>query len=222
MAFIRVHELTKSYPSAGEPLRVLNGITLDIEQGEFAVLLGTSGSGKTTFLNMLTGIDKPTSGSVTVGGVEVHRLSERELTRWRAVNIGIIFQFFQLLPTLNAMQNVVTPMDLTGAIPTRERKPLALSLLNAFNVAAQARSKPTRLSGGQQQRVAIARALANRPSLIIADEPTSALDVESTEKIVSHLESLCGTGTTVIIATHNRSIINRASRVLTLQQGRIV
>ena len=173
---IQISNLVKTYETPAGPLGVLQGIDLEVARGDFIALVGPSGGGKTTLLNMITGVDRPTSGTVVVDGVDVSTTSERKLTRWRARNIGIVFQFFQLLPTLTVLENVIMPMDLAKVHRPQDRRETAMSLLERFDVADQAEKTPDLLSGGQQQRVSIARALANDPLLLIGDEPTGNLD----------------------------------------------
>ena len=169
---IQIRDLVKTYETPAGPLSVLQGIDLEVGRGDFIALVGPSGGGKTTFLNMITGVDRPTSGMVIVDGVGVSTTSERKLTRWRARNIGIVFQFFQLMPTLTVLENVVMPMDFARVHSPKDRRDKAMTLLERFDVADQAEKTPDLLSGGQQQRVSIARALANDPLLLIGDEPT--------------------------------------------------
>ncbi|MEQ8677924.1 MAG: ABC transporter ATP-binding protein [Aggregatilineales bacterium] len=219
--FIQVRNLTKTYDTPAGPLNVLRGIDLTIEKGDFVALVGPSGSGKTTFLNMLTAIDTPTGGEVIVDGINVTRARQSQLTRWRARNIGIIFQFFQLLPTLSVLNNIVAPMDLARVYKGGERKQKALDLLDNFGIQDQAHKTPDMLSGGQQQRVAIARALANSPSLIIGDEPTGNLDRMSATNVFEIFEALAEAGATVLIITHDRELVQRVPKILELNDGMI-
>ena len=175
-ALIQTHNLVKTYETPAGPLGVLQGIDLEVGRGDFVALVGPSDGGKTTFLNMITGVDRPTSGMVVVDGVDVSTTSERKLTRWRARNIGIVFQFFQLLPTLTVLENVVMPMDFARVHRPKDRREKAMALLERFDVADQAEKTPDLLSGSPQQRVSIARALANDPVLLIGDEPTGNQD----------------------------------------------
>ena len=219
--FIQVRNLTKTYDTPAGPLNVLRGIDLTIDKGDFVALVGPSGSGKTTFLNMLTAIDTPTRGEVIVDGINVTRTRQNHLTRWRARNIGIIFQFFQLLPTLSVLHNIVAPMDLARVYKGSERKQKALDLLDNFGIQDQAYKTPDMLSGGQQQRVAIARALANSPSLIIGDEPTGNLDRMSATNVFEIFEALSQAGATVLIITHDRELVQRVPKILELNDGMI-
>ena len=217
--FIQISQLIKTYETPAGPLNVLRGIDLELEKGNFVALVGPSGGGKTTFLNMITGVDRPTTGMVVVDGVDVSTTSERKLTRWRARTIGIVFQFFQLLPTLTVLENVVMPMDFTGVHRPKDRREKAMSLLERFDVADQASKTPDLLSGGQQQRVSIARALANDPVLLIGDEPTGNLDRMSAAVVFETFYELQEQGHTVIIVTHDRDVVRDVPTVLTLSDG---
>jgi putative ABC transport system ATP-binding protein len=217
--FIQINNLSKSYETPAGPLCVLGGIDLQIQKGDFVALVGPSGGGKTTFLNMVTGVDKPTSGTVMVDGVDVANTGERKLTRWRGRNIGIVFQFFQLLPTLTVLENVIMPMDFCNVHPPDERKGRAMALLERFDVADQAHKTPDLLSGGQQQRVAIARALANEPPLIMGDEPTGNLDRMSAAVVFETFYEMQEAGHTIIVVTHDRQVVRDVPQVLALQDG---
>ncbi len=218
-SFIQVNNLVKTYETPAGPLNVLRGIELEIGKGSFVALVGPSGGGKTTFLNMITGVDRPTSGMVFVDGVDVSTTSERKLTRWRARNIGIVFQFFQLLPTLTVLENIMMPMDFARVHMPRDRRDKAMALLERFDVADQANKTPDLLSGGQQQRVSIARALANDPVLLIGDEPTGNLDRMSAAVVFETFYELQEQGHTVIIVTHDRDVVRDVPTVLTLRDG---
>lgn len=217
--FITVRDLVKTYPTPAGPLNVLRGINLDISKGDFVALVGPSGSGKTTFLNMLTGIDTPSSGSITVGDREITRRNGHRLTKWRAQHIGIVFQFFQLLPTLSVAANVMAPMDFANVWKSDERLARALQLLEYFGIADQAPKKPDTLSGGQQQRVALARALANNPPLIVADEPTGNLDRMSAKLVFDAFHALSKQGTTVIVVTHDRELVKSVPKIYEITDG---
>ncbi|NLE50967.1 MAG: ABC transporter ATP-binding protein [Chloroflexi bacterium] len=219
--FIQVHDLVKTFDTPAGPLNVLRGISLDIQKGEFATIVGPSGSGKTTFLNMLTAVDTPTSGGIMVDGVPITQVSQRKLTKWRARSIGIVFQFFQLLPTLTVVENVMAPMDFANVWKPGERRDVAMRLLERFGIADQAYKTPDMLSGGQQQRVAIARALANNPPLIIGDEPTGNLDRMSASNVFNIFAELAEHGTTVIVVTHDRELVHSVPRVYELVDGMI-
>ena len=216
---IQIRDLVKTYETPAGPLGVLQGIDLEIGRGDFVALVGPSGGGKTTFLNMITGVDRPTSGRVLVDGVDVSNTSERKLTRWRARKIGIVFQFFQLLPTMTVLENVIMPMDFAGVHRQQDRREKAMALLERFDVADQAGKTPDLLSGGQQQRVSIARALANDPVLLIGDEPTGNLDHMSAAVVFETFYELQEQGHTVIIVTHDREVVRDVPTVLTLDGG---
>lgn len=219
--YIRTKSLVKTYETPAGPLSVLRGIDLDINKGDFVSLIGPSGSGKTTFLNMLTAVDTPTGGEVVVGDVSVTQTRQRQLTKWRARNVGIVFQFFQLLPTLTVVENVVAPMDFANVWEPKERKDRAMALLERFGIADQANKTPDMLSGGQQQRVAIARALANNPPLIVGDEPTGNLDRMSASNVFEHLHELAKQGTTVLVVTHDREMVKDVPKILELVDGTV-
>ncbi len=219
--FIQIRNLVKTFDTPAGPLNVLRGIDLDIHKGDFVALVGPSGSGKTTFLNMLTAVDEPTAGDITVGGVPITQAPQRRLTKWRARNIGIVFQFFQLLPTLTVAENVIAPMDFAGVWKPHERRDIALKLLDRFEIRDQADKTPDMLSGGQQQRVAIARALANNPPLVVGDEPTGNLDRMSAQNVFDLLQQLADRGTTVIIVTHDRELVRNVPKLLELHDGTI-
>jgi putative ABC transport system ATP-binding protein len=221
MALVQVNQLTKVYPTPAGPLSVLAGVNLSLEAGDFAALIGPSGSGKTTFLNMLTAIDQPTGGDVIIDGINVTRTPQKQLTKWRARNIGIIFQFFQLLPTVSVVQNVIAPMDLTNVHPPDERHDRALALLDRFGIRDQAYKLPSMLSGGQQQRVAIARALANDPPLVIGDEPTANLDRMSAQNVFETLRELANQGKTILLVTYDRELVERVPRLFDLHNQTI-
>ncbi len=220
-AFIQINNLVKTFDTPAGPLNVLRGIGMEVHKGDFVTLIGPSGSGKTTFLNMLTAVDTPTSGDILVGGVPITQVPQRKLTKWRARNVGIVFQFFQLLPTLTVLENVVAPMDFANVWKPRERKDIALKLLERFGIADQAYKTPDMLSGGQQQRVAIARALANNPPLIVGDEPTGNLDRMSAGNVYDLFQQLADRGTTVIIVTHDRELVRNVPKVYELVDGTI-
>ncbi len=219
--FIQVSNLVKTFDTPAGPLNVLRGIDLEIHRGDFVAIVGPSGSGKTTFLNMLTAVDTPTSGEIVIGGVPITQIPQRKLTKWRARNVGIVFQFFQLLPTLTVLENVMAPMDFANVWKPRERKDIALRLLDRFGIADQAYKTPDMLSGGQQQRVAIARALANNPPLIVGDEPTGNLDRMSAANVFDLFQQLADRGTTVVVVTHDREIIRHVPKIYELVDGTI-
>jgi putative ABC transport system ATP-binding protein len=219
---IQVSDVVKTYPlSAGEVVAV-DHLSLDIVQGELVAIVGRSGSGKTTLLNLLAGIDRPTSGTVRVAGAELGSLSESGLATWRGRNVGLVFQFFQLLPTLTVVENVLLPMDFARTIPVAERRHRAQHLLERVGIRDQADKLPATLSGGQQQRAAVARALANDPPILLADEPTGNLDSTTAEAVLKLFADLHADGRTIVVVTHERDIRSIAGRQLTLVDGRVV
>lgn len=219
---IDLRRVVKTYESAAGTFTALKGIDLQIDTGEFVAVVGKSGSGKSTLINMITGIDRPTSGEVLIGDTAVHKLSEGQLAVWRGRNLGIIFQFFQLLPTLSLVENVMLPMDFCNMYKPGERKERALHLLEQVGLADQAHKLPSAVSGGQQQRAAIARALANDPPIIVGDEPTGNLDSRTADAIFKLFEDLVDQGKTILMVTHDNDLAKRASRAITVADGQIV
>lgn len=216
---IRLADVTKSYQVAEGTFQALRNVSLQIGQGQFIAITGKSGSGKSTLLNVLTGIDKPTQGEVLINGVRVDKLSESELARWRGKNVGVVFQFFQLLPTLTILENVMLPMDFCSTYAKTERKQRALGLLEKVNIAEQADKFPSALSGGQQQRAAIARALANDPSILVADEPTGNLDTQNALAIMQLFTDLSKQGKTVVVVTHEKEFSALFERSIHITDG---
>jgi len=200
----------------------LKDINLQIRDGEFVGLIGKSGSGKSTLLNMIGGIDRPSSGAVEVGNTSVQDLKENKLAHWRGRTVGFVFQFFQLLPTLTAAENVMLPMDFCKTFPVSERRQRAVSLLERVGVGQQADKLPATLSGGEQQRVAIARALANEPAVVLADEPTGNLDSVTAQAVFDLFREMATAGTTVVIATHEADITRVIDRTLEISDGVLV
>jgi ABC-type lipoprotein export system ATPase subunit len=219
---IELRGVHKAYKTAAGDYPVLKGVDLSFQAGEFISIIGKSGSGKTTLLNMITGIDRPTSGEVWVNGTALHEMSEGQMARWRGRNLGIVFQFFQLLPTLSILENILLAMDFAGKIPSGERKKRALHLLDLVGLEDHAYKLPLALSGGQQQRVAIARALANDPPVIIADEPTGNLDSKTAESVFELFNELVAQGKTIIIVTHDSGLAKRTHRTALIADGEIV
>ena len=219
---ISLNHVSKTYETPAGKFAALNEINLDVRQGEFVGVVGKSGSGKSTLLNMVAGIDRPSSGAVAVAGTEIHALSENRLAAWRGRNVGFVFQFFQLLPTLTAAENVMLPMDFSKTIPLRERRKRAMALLDRVGVGAQADKLPATLSGGEQQRVAIARALANEPPLVLADEPTGNLDTITAAAILDLFRDMANRGTTVVIATHEADIARFIDRKIEISDGHLL
>jgi putative ABC transport system ATP-binding protein len=218
---IALRQVTKHYQTEAGAFTALKGINLHVAAGEFVAIIGKSGSGKSTLLNMITGIDRPTSGEVRVGNTRVDTLSEGALARWRGRNVGIVFQFFQLIPTLSAVENVMLPMDFAGTFRYGERRDRAMHLLELVGLADQAHKLPAALSGGQQQRVAIARSLANDPPLIVADEPTGNLDSKTAESVFGLFASLVAAGKTILLVTHDTEQARRVDRAVLIADGEI-
>jgi putative ABC transport system ATP-binding protein len=219
---IDVRQAVKCYESAAGAFTALNGVSLQVEAGEFVAVIGKSGSGKSTLLNIIAGIDHVTSGEVTVGHTAVHLLPERQVAPWRGRTVGVIFQFFQLMPTLTVIENVMLPMDFCHFLAPRQRRERALHLLTRVDLAEHAHKLPTALSGGQQQRVAIARALANDPPILLADEPTGNLDSRTAEAVSHLFADLVRTGTTVLMVTHDADLARQATRAITLGDGEVI
>jgi putative ABC transport system ATP-binding protein len=214
--------VVKAYDTAAGPYHALKGVDLRINRGEFVAVVGKSGSGKSTLMNMITGIDRPTSGQVHVAGTTITHLDENALAEWRGRSLGIIFQFFQLLPTLTVAENVMLPMDFCDYGHESERRARAMMLLARMELTEQADKLPAALSGGQQQRVAIARALANDPPLLMADEPTGNLDSRTADAIFRLFEELAHQGKTVVMVTHDTDLARRAGRAVTVADGQII
>jgi putative ABC transport system ATP-binding protein len=219
---ISLKGVVKTYPGQAGGFTALRGVDLEIDPGRLVAVVGKSGSGKSTLLNMIGGIDRPSSGSVMVGSVDLGGLKEGPLAVWRGRSVGFVFQFFQLLPTLTILENVMLPMDFLGAVPPRRRRSRALELLSRAGVAAQAGKLPSALSGGEQQRSAIARALANDPEVLLADEPTGNLDSSTSLEISGLLRSLADEGKSVVVVTHDKDFGKRADRCVVLADGLIV
>jgi putative ABC transport system ATP-binding protein len=216
---IHLMDIQKSYDVGGNLVPVLKGLDLSVMPGEFVAITGPSGNGKSTLLNMITGIDRPTQGEVIVNGSPVHTMSENQLATWRGENVGIIFQFFQLLPSLSLQQNVIMPMEFAGKYGRKERRERAMQLLEMVELSDQAHKLPGMVSGGQQQRAAIARALANDPPLLIADEPTGNLDSKTAETIFVLFEKLVEQGKSLLMVTHDANLAQRIPRIIEIKNG---
>jgi putative ABC transport system ATP-binding protein len=219
---IDLRRVVKDYVTDAGPFRALHEVDLQVDRGEFIAVVGRSGSGKSTLMNMMTGIDRATGGTVTVAGQDLARLSEGKVAEWRGRTVGVIFQFFQLLPTLTVVENVMLPMDFLGLWTPRERHRRAMELLERVEMVDQARKLPASTSGGQQQRVAIARALANDPPLLVADEPTGNLDSTTADTVFALFESLVDSGRTVVMVSHDADLAARTRRIVHMVDGRIL
>lgn len=220
--FIQFRKVSKWFETEAGRFDAIKNIDLDINRGEHVAIIGKSGSGKSTLLNMLTGIDHPSQGTVTINGTEVHTLDESRLASWRGANIGIVFQFFQLIPTLSIRENLLLAMEFVNAVPKKDRVGRAESLLGQVGISQHADKLPAALSGGEQQRAAIARALSNNPPVLVADEPTGNLDSKTTEAIQELFANLVEGGKTVIVVTHEDVSHSHYSRIISLQDGEVV
>jgi putative ABC transport system ATP-binding protein len=220
---IQLEGATKSFGSrGGQFFPALRGVSLRVARGDFLAVLGKSGSGKSTLLNLIAGIDRPTEGEVRAAGEDLNRLGENKMALWRGRNVGVVFQFFQLLPTLTVEENILLAMDFVGKIPGADRRKRARDLLELVGLSDQAAKLPSALSGGQQQRAAIARALANDPPIVLADEPTGNLDSETSAAVAELFHGLIAQRKTLLIVTHDDKLASRAHRVIRLKDGRIV
>lgn len=219
---IDLRQIVKTYQSAAGSFTALKRVSLTVDAGEFVAVIGTSGSGKSTLINMVTGIDRPTTGEVIVAGTPVHGLSEGTMSVWRGKHLGITFQFFQLLPSLSVVENVMLPMDFCKMYKASERRERAMALLAQVAMTDNAHKLPSALSGGQQQRVAIARALANDPPILIADEPTGNLDSKTAAAVFKRFDTMVKAGKTIVMVTHNNDLAHRATRSVIVSDGEIV
>ncbi len=219
---IELKKVSKAYNVAAGKFLALKEVDMQADAGEFVAVVGKSGSGKSTLINMITGIDTPTSGEVLVASAAVHAMDQEQLAVWRGRNVGVVFQFFQLLPTLTVAENIILPMDFCNTFPISERRGRALSLLEKVGIAEQAGKLPADLSGGQQQRAAIARALANDPPLIVADEPTGNLDSATSDAVMQLFANLTAEGKTVLMVTHERDLTQYFTRSIALADGVII
>jgi len=218
---VEVNDVVKSFKVGDGEVTILKGISFDVKEREFVSIVGPSGNGKSTLLNMITGIDRPSSGEVIVTGREVHKMSENKLAAWRGEHVGIIFQFFQMLPALSLLQNVILPMDFANKFSPKERRERAMHLLDIVGLADQADKLPSMVSGGQQQRAAIARALANDPPLLVADEPTGNLDSRTAGDVFDLFNRLVEEGKTMLMVTHDKELARRVPRVVEITDGKI-
>ena len=219
---IHLEDVMKAYETPVGNFIALDGIDLQVDRGEFVSVVGKSGSGKSTLINMITGIDRPSSGEVWVDDTAIHNLKEGPMAVWRGKNIGVIFQFFQLLPMLSVVENIMLPMDFCNVYKPNERFDKAMELLELVEMTDQANKLPAEVSGGQQQRVAIARAMANDPPVLAADEPTGNLDSRTAETIFQLFHSLVDQGKTIMMVTHDDELAQRVTRTVTIADGKIV
>jgi putative ABC transport system ATP-binding protein len=219
---IAMEQIVKTFSNAAGQFTALKEVTACFYPGEFVSVVGKSGSGKSTLVNMITGIDHPTSGTVRIGGTFVHNLSENDMSIWRGRNLGIVFQFFQLLPTLTLLENVILPMYLAGLYKPAERERRAYELLNLVGLGGLEDKLPAAVSGGQQQSAAIARALANDPPILIADEPTGNLDSRTADEVFAIFSNLIDQGKTILMVTHDISLAKRTTRTLLISDGEII
>lgn len=219
---IQLENVSKVFHSPEKSYRALHHVNLSINEGEYVAIVGKSGSGKSTLLNMMTGIDRPTEGTVSLNHTIVNKLDESDLAKWRGQTIGIVFQFFQLIPTLTVLENILLAMEFVNVIAKKERKTRALRLLESVGIADQANKRPASLSGGQQQRAAIARALANNPAMLVADEPTGNLDSKTAADIYELFQQLVKQGKTVIVVTHEKDAAAKYHRVITISDGSVI
>jgi putative ABC transport system ATP-binding protein len=218
---ILLENVRKIYKTKAGPLEVLKGVNFQVGQGEFVAVVGPSGSGKSTLINMITGIDRPTEGEVYVADQRLTKMSENQVAKWRGKNVGVVFQFFQLLPTLTVLENVMMPMNYVGTY-SGHRKERAMELLELVDLPDVANKYPSQISGGQQQRAAIARALANEPKVLVGDEPTGNLDSVSAALMFALFEELVEKGTTIVMVTHDRDLAGQVPRVVEVRDGRIM
>lgn len=219
---IKLRNVVKTYETPAGKFEALKGVDLNIGSGEFVSIIGKSGSGKTTLINMLTGIDHPTHGEIHIGGTAVHTLNESQIATWRGMHMGVVFQFFQLLPTLTVLENVRLPMDFCNIYTPQQRNERALYLMELVGIAEHAHKLPNHLAGGQQQRAAIARALANDPPIVATDEPTGNLDTKTAESVMQLFKNLVAAGKTILMVTHDNDLANEAERTVVIADGEII
>jgi len=220
-SLISLENVRKIYKTKAGPLEVLKGVNLQVNEGEFVAIVGPSGSGKSTMINMITGIDRPTEGEVYVTGERLTNMNENSVAKWRGKNVGVVFQFFQLLPTLTVLENVMMPMHYTGTY-RGQRKERAMELLEMVDLPDVANKYPSQVSGGQQQRAAIARALVNDPKLIVGDEPTGNLDSVSAGLVFAMFEDLVAQGKTIVMVTHDKDLAGLIPRVEEVRAGQLL
>ncbi|GAB4437870.1 MAG: ABC transporter ATP-binding protein [Anaerolineae bacterium] len=218
---VQIKDVVKSFKVGDGEVTILKGISFDVKNGEFVSIVGPSGNGKSTLLNMITGIDRPTDGDVVVTGRNLNKMSENQMAAWRGEHVGIIFQFFQMLPALSLLQNVILPMDFANKYSTKERRERAMHLLEIVDLADQAHKLPSMVSGGQQQRAAIARALANDPPLLVGDEPTGNLDSRTAQDVFELFSKLVSQGKSMLMVTHDKELARRVPRVVEITNGKI-
>lgn len=219
---ISLQGVERHFDSGGRRTAALDGVTVEVEPATFVAVVGRSGSGKSTLLNVVAGIDRPSSGRVTVAGTDITQYGEDDLAAWRGRTVGVVFQFFQLLPTLTALENVILPMELCRTVPAARRRERALDLLARVGVAGLGDQMPATLSGGEAQRVAVARALANDPPVLVADEPTGNLDAANRDNVLGILRDVAASGTTVLMVTHEVDAGRWVDRTVALDDGRVV
>jgi putative ABC transport system ATP-binding protein len=219
---IKLRQVVKTYHGLAGDVVALKGIDLQIQAGEFVAITGKSGSGKTTLINMITGLDRPTSGEIWLSGTAVHKLRPEKAAKWRRQAVGVVFQTFELIPTLSVLHNITLPMDFANRYTVRQQRQRAMDLLAQVEIAEHAHKLPSEVSGGQQQRVAIARAMANDPPILAADEPTGSLDSATSEAVIDLFEELVKQGKTVVLVTHDQDIARRATRTIVLADGQIM
>ena len=222
LPLIELRNVVKTYHSLAGSVTALQGVDLQVFPGEFLIITGKSGSGKTTLVNIVTGLDRSTSGEIWVDGAPLHRFSAEKASKLRGKTMGVVFQSFELLPTLTVLQNVMLPMDFARRYSVREQRQRAMQLLEQVDIADHARKYPTALSGGQQQRLAIARAMANDPAILVADEPTGSLDSGTATAVIDLFADLVRQGRTILLVTHDKDVAKRGSRVITLADGAIL
>jgi putative ABC transport system ATP-binding protein len=219
---IDMRQVVKKYNGVAGTVIALKGLDLQISPGEFVAVMGKSGCGKTTLVNMMTGLDHLTSGEIWIDGTPIHQLKPEQAAKWRGRNVGVVFQSFELMPTLSVLQNVTLPMDFANRYSVRKQRQRAMHLLEQVEIVEHAHKLPSAVSGGQQQRVAIARAMANDPVILVADEPTGSLDSVTSDAVIDVFAALAAQGTTIFLVTHDEDVAKRAGRIITLADGKII